>query len=635
MGRSTGAWAPRSDHARVRENERKRRMRKAAAEAACAEVQAAADAMETVIEGAMITSADSVEEDQSGGDNKENDSVDEVVGSKRGRKHTPWSQLSARSKRRRRGSLKEVLLTINDEAIAEVLVTDRPGVVLEAVKMGQGAQRKAVLDACVGKKLTGRECVTMADRCDMTHAQYQMCRNESAGFSQQTVNRNAMAKAKAEWNDELERDLGVKEVSARGLSGAYLDLVKALEFVLQQIESTGRRVHFTNDKLRVKVMVDARPETFGKKRSSTLVGIQLLDLDLVLGSSSTVFPVGIFQCGEDRERLKTAAPELWETMRCLVAGKKLLWREESVEVEILLGLDLAATWHMLDFRRGDCPYCMCDVKKRKRMEKCEKRTQYGSNTAIPGLNADCFVFCTLHMLLRVMESLIERLFDKGYHVYLTKTGKIKSATRLAQMQALLARLHLNFSVTKANDETQLDIQGMDGATGRKVLDAAEKLVPEMDEDPITLQIWIQFRSLIDFLNHGTPLQVSEGTCTVKSVADFREKAEAWGLLLKERYTMDIIRIYPHILICHAAEVFEKYGPLASIANQAFEARHSKDRMEFSRHTPHGGRVGRTRKEVNVSKLMILNAYRKAEPAQWFKQSKKSKEKRAQYEAPMV
>merc|ERR1712188_48487 len=157
--------------------------------------------------------------------------------------------------------------------------------------------------------------------------------------------------------------------------------------------------------------------------------------------------------------------------------------------EILLGLDLAATWHMLDFRRGDCPYCMCDVKKRKRMEKCEKRTQYGSNTAIPGLNADCFVFCTLHMLLRVMESLIERLFDKGYHVYLTKTGKIKSATRLAQMQALL-----------------LDIQGMDGATGRKVLDAAEKLVPEMDEDPITLQIWIQFRSLIDFLNHGTPLQ---------------------------------------------------------------------------------------------------------------------------------
>merc|ERR1719502_2261722 len=102
VGRSTGAWAPRSDHARVRENERKRRMRKAAAEAACAEVQAAADAMETVIEGAMITSADSVEEDQSGGDSKENDSVDEVVGSKRGRKHTPWSQLSARSKRRRR-----------------------------------------------------------------------------------------------------------------------------------------------------------------------------------------------------------------------------------------------------------------------------------------------------------------------------------------------------------------------------------------------------------------------------------------------------------------------------------------------------------------------------------------------------
>ena len=63
-------------------------------------VHAAADAMETVIEGAMITSADSVEEDQSGGDNKENDSVDEVVGSKRGRKHTPWS---ARSRGGNRG----------------------------------------------------------------------------------------------------------------------------------------------------------------------------------------------------------------------------------------------------------------------------------------------------------------------------------------------------------------------------------------------------------------------------------------------------------------------------------------------------------------------------------------------------
>ena len=108
-------------------------------------------------------------------------------------------------------------MTINDEAIAEVLVTDRPGVVLEAVKMGQGAQRKAVPDACVGKKLTGRECVTMADRCDMTHAQYQMCRNESAGFSQQTVNRNAMAKAKAEFTKNVQEAVAKDTSTSRGL----------------------------------------------------------------------------------------------------------------------------------------------------------------------------------------------------------------------------------------------------------------------------------------------------------------------------------------------------------------------------------------------------------------------------------
>eukprot|EP01094_Clydonella_sp_ATCC50884_P028403 TRINITY_DN850_c0_g1_i3.p4 TRINITY_DN850_c0_g1~~TRINITY_DN850_c0_g1_i3.p4 ORF type:complete len:108 (+),score=15.57 TRINITY_DN850_c0_g1_i3:1250-1573(+) len=72
----------------------------------------------------------------------------------------------------------------------------------------------------------------------------------------------------------------------------------------------------------------------------------------------------------------------------------------------------------------------------------------------------------------------------------------------------------------------------------------------MDENECTLEVWVKFRSLFDFLNHGAR---KDGECFSRSPK-----------LLADRYTLAVMRIYPHILIEHAADVYERFGPPAPL-----------------------------------------------------------------------
>lgn len=59
---------------------------------------------------------------------------------------------------------------------------------------------------------------------------------------------------------------------------------KSLLFFLCKLRDTRNTVR-GREKVRVKLMVDARPEGFGKKGTSTLIGFPLLDYGMTPGSS--------------------------------------------------------------------------------------------------------------------------------------------------------------------------------------------------------------------------------------------------------------------------------------------------------------------------------------------------------------
>ena len=415
------------------------------------------------------------------------ENVSRKVGKKRGPKEKPIEQLTPRGKRRRLSAASPGKVLSDDELLKE----------LEERMRRSGRFRKKCIQSLVQRK-SAEECVRLCDRADLTQLQYQELRNASEYFAAEHVSKNDMSDARLRMNRGLAKLLHIEDCEHEKVQGGFLSVARSIEFVLNKLEPTS----ITPEKLKIKIMVDARPEGFGKHRISTLLGYQLLGMGMTLGSSKTVHPLAIFQCGEERELLKAAAPDLFDELGAIVRNKHIVVRGQEVPAEIVLGFDLAATWHMLDFKTGDCPYCMCDTKARKTGKECEERTCFGPESAIPGLCGKSFVFCTLHMLLRIMESLLERLFDKGLHKYLHKGKRIKDRNRLAQMRTVLAKHDLNFSLTKIDDDTIFNIQGMDGNKARKLLDKAELIVPEMDDNPITLELWLSFRMLLDFLNHG-------------------------------------------------------------------------------------------------------------------------------------
>ena len=136
-----------------------------------------------------------------------------------------------------------------------------------------------------------------------------------------------------------------------------------------------------------------------------------------------------------------------------------------------------------------------------------------------------------------------------------------------------------------------------------------------------LEIWTTFRDLLDFLEHGPKMSAS-----ISCARQYRKRAQEWGNLLRDVYTRDVIRIYPHILIAHGADIYETHGPLNVLANQAFESRHKYDRTLYYKHSTHGGKVSRARVPVNVHRTLLVSGYRRMKAAKVFMTDKQVEER---------
>ena len=210
-------------------------------------------------------------------------------------------------------------------------------------------------------------------------------------------------------------------------TGCSVDFDKAIRFALDLAKSEGIKVP---SKLSVKLIADGREVG---STSSVLWGMQIMNKQMKynLGSCHSVFPFAILGCGEDRSRMLEAIPDLIAQWNAYASKKKkkLLWDGQKIRISLFTALDLKSAWEFLDFggiRASEkCPYCHCSQAQRHGLQTASERTAFGDD-AIIKCDPHRVIFCTLHMLPRNAELLLERVVDRSMSGDTLKRGKAKT-----------------------------------------------------------------------------------------------------------------------------------------------------------------------------------------------------------------
>jgi hypothetical protein len=273
--------------------------------------------------------------------------------------------------------------------------------------------------------------------------------------------------------------------------------------------------------------------------------------------------------------------------------KKRAAEDKDVEqkfhkLKFIIVTDLSTCWVVFNFaafnKPGNCIYC--DVGSPQERADMSKRWVTWSRTdniqSVFGTYANSFVFCTLHCLLRVIGYFIDWVYNK-----------VADTVQLIQLYEIM---HAEVGVTFKVYTDQFDnikVKSYNGGQCLKILRNIEKITALVDllplkknekQRPKVTAVWTEFRRIFEDIQSG--IFRSPSKKEVVSKADWKERLLVWGKQYVRLHGKKDLRIYVHIVIFHAADVIEKFGPLELLNQQGFEAANSLQGNLSYHHSDH-------------------------------------------------
>lgn len=325
----------------------------------------------------------------------------------------------------------------------------------------------------------------------------------------------------------------------------------------------------------------------------------------------TVFPIAIFEGQENFTFLSEALKIISEELHHL-RSDGLRWRGEEYKFTTKVTVDLAGLWaitplecdylHNLDVEF--CPYCTVT---------CAKAHIFGINEAdgvrkrivpladsILGVQPNNFIFCCLHMRMRITERLLLLMANSLNNAKSKKNES--SSPGVSLLEAVLTELnitHLKFVPKKQTNRselysvelsgqlrgyelknifrTEIDKDGNETAAWHKIAN----LEPKITNKAHTWAIWDAWSKIQYYLTSFGPFSEEDISTLVLLLQSF-------GSEYKQRYLTSRVTPYVHILCSHLVEVIKLHGSVALYANEGFEATHKFHRRIFQRATAHNG-----------------------------------------------
>ena len=70
--------------------------------------------------------------------------------------------------------------------------------------------------------------------------------------------------------------------------------------------------------------------------------------------------------------------------------------------------------------------------------------------------------------------------------------------------------------------------------------------------------------------------------------NWTEEVTAWKANFSELHRLREMRVYPHIIVDHGKQIFDRHGPLSALSQQGMEHANKRDVLTWYRHTSRGG-----------------------------------------------
>lgn len=388
-------------------------------------------------------------------------------------------------------------------------------------------------------------------------------------------------------NEVVKERLGLwSSAGEEGLTAKVtLEVEKVMRWMLETQKSKGVVIP---EKTRWKFSLDAR-EVGGQQQ--VMVGVTPMDLDLPVNSCFSVLPLALYVGDESNEGFHDQVAPLAEEMEALEDNGIIFSHNCSTRPEFVMSADLKSCWAIYGFggvfAQEQCPYCSIQRKERHRYGACTSitRTLADFPKAVVSIPPQKFLFCSLHMLLRVVDYLWLKL------VTVIRANSRTRKRNLKKLEEILVRHGLKFKYYEfedANGNKQWEVGSFTGKQCRKLLEYAATEICSLDSSEdgrsgLTYDCWSKFWTLWKRLND------------TEDHVGFHVAAQDWGRCMFDRYGERSFRIYVHLLIDHGEDLMKRFGALGIYSNQAFENEHKRERIIYYRRTSHdGGKVGHNR-----------------------------------------
>jgi hypothetical protein len=256
-------------------------------------------------------------------------------------------------------------------------------------------------------------------------------------------------------------------------------------------------------------------------------------------------------------------------------------RDKGMRLKFIIVTDLSSCWVLYRFGgaqvHGNCIYC--DVGSPADRADMNKKWETWSRKvkleSIFGTGDKDFVFCTLHLLLRVIEFFMQWVYEKvDEHKHFDKFCRVMTED-----------VHVGFKVYEDHTRGGIRVKSYNGGQSLKILSQIEKITPLVDDAEYTFatKVWIEFRRMFEDIQVG---EFHDNQGRIVSKESWKERALVWGKLFVKVHGKKYARIYIHILIYHAADIVEEFGPLGVLSQQGFEAANALQSALGCHHSDH-------------------------------------------------
>jgi hypothetical protein len=256
-------------------------------------------------------------------------------------------------------------------------------------------------------------------------------------------------------------------------------------------------------------------------------------------------------------------------------------RDKVMRLKFIIVTDLSSCWVVYRFGgakvHGNCIYCdVGSPADRADMNlKWETWSRKVKLESVFGTGDKDFVFCTLHLLLRVIEFFMQWVYEKvDEHKHFDKLCRVMSED-----------VHVGFKVYEDHIRGGMRVKSYNGGQCSKILSQIEKITPLVDdaEHNFATKVWIEFRRMFEDIQVG---EFHDNQGRIVSKESWKERALVWGKLFVKVHGRKYARIYIHILIYHAADIVEEFGPLGVLSQQGFEAANALQSALGCHHSDH-------------------------------------------------